>query len=240
VVDGSVLHRSALRFAEDTQAVYTTAREGAPYLVSKVVVPLPGLVPYETWVRRTESLAIDKAVSDYLTKYLPLPANEAVTVIPKPHWLYSPFLCRILYDLLQGFIVVDSLYRPDSQILKELSRYEPLLEFDPCLKAIDNRFVVIHPHDITLERALELYAEKLKAEAEKNIADFGDGIKVLNGRFGPYITDGTKNAKIPKDTDPKSVTHAQAKELLKAAPAKSSRRAPRKTATKKAATKRKK
>lgn len=147
VVDGSVLHRSALRFAEDTQAVYTTAREGAPYLVSKVVVPLPGLVPYETWVRRTESLAIDKSVSGYLTKYLPLPANEAVTVIPKPHWLYSPFLCRILYDLLQGFIVVDSLYRPDSQILKELSRYKPLLDFDPCLKAIDNRFVVIHPHD---------------------------------------------------------------------------------------------
>ncbi len=39
---------------------------------------------------------------------------------------------------------------------------------------------------------------KAKAEAEKNIADFGDGIKVLNGRFGPYITDGKKNAKIPK------------------------------------------
>jgi len=41
----------------------------------------------------------------------------------------------------------------------------------------------------------------------------------LNGRYGPYITDGTKNAKIPKDTDPKSVTHDQAKELLAAAPA---------------------
>ena len=80
------------------------------------------------------------------------------------------------------------------------------------------------PHTITLEKARELYTAKLQAEAEKNIADFGDGVKVLNGRFGPYITDGTKNAKIPKDTDPKAITHEQALELLKATPAKPARR----------------
>ena len=73
---------------------------------------------------------------------------------------------------------------------------------------------------------------KLKAEAEKNIADFGDGIKVLNGRFGPYITDGKKNAKIPKDTDPKSITHEQALELLSKAPAKAARHAARATSKK--------
>jgi DNA topoisomerase-1 len=75
------------------------------------------------------------------------------------------------------------------------------------------------PHTITLEEARELYEAKLKVEAEKNIADFGDGIKVLNGRYGPYITDGKKNAKIPKDTEPNSITHEQAKELLEKAPA---------------------
>lgn len=79
------------------------------------------------------------------------------------------------------------------------------------------------PHTITLETAKELYAAKLKAEAEKNIADFGDGIKVLNGRFGPYITDGSKNAKIPKDEDPKKITHEQAKKILAEAPAKGKR-----------------
>ncbi len=70
-----------------------------------------------------------------------------------------------------------------------------------------------------LERALELYAEKLQAEAEKHIADFG-AIKVLNGRFGAYITDGKKNAKIPKDTDLKTITEVIAKKLLAEAPAK--------------------
>ena len=92
---------------------------------------------------------------------------------------------------------------------------------------VDKTFVSIKPLDpltITLDEARQLYTDKLKADAEKNIADFGDGVKVLNGRFGPYITDGKKNAKIPKGTDPKTITHEQAKELLDKAPAKKARR----------------
>ena len=92
----------------------------------------------------------------------------------------------------------------------------------------DNVSIKDHdPHDITLADARTLYAAKLKAEAEKTIADFGS-IKVLNGRFGPYVTDGKKNAKIPKDTDPKTLTETSAKKLLAEAPAKSkARRMPR-------------
>ena len=92
--------------------------------------------------------------------------------------------------------------------------------FGPYI-VVDKLFVSIKPEDprkITLERARELYAAKLKAEREKNIADFGDGIKVLNGRFGPYVTDGKKNAKIPKETDPGSITREKAVEMLAAAP----------------------
>lgn len=98
--------------------------------------------------------------------------------------------------------------------------------FGPYI-VVDKLFVSIKPLDpntITEEEARELYEAKLKSEAEKNIADFGDGIKVLNGRYGPYITDGKKNAKIPKGTEPKEITHDKAKELLAAAPAKKARR----------------
>lgn len=97
--------------------------------------------------------------------------------------------------------------------------------FGPYIQ-IGKIFVSIKPEDpqtITLEKANELYRAKLQSDAEKNIADFGDGLKVLNGRFGPYITDGKKNVKIPKDTDPKSITIEQAKELIKKAPAKPTR-----------------
>ncbi|MCL2037622.1 type I DNA topoisomerase [Candidatus Saccharibacteria bacterium] len=97
--------------------------------------------------------------------------------------------------------------------------------FGPYIK-VGNLFVSIKPLDpfeIEEKEARELYAAKLKAEAEKNIADFGDGLKVLNGRFGPYVTDGKKNAKIPKETDPKSITHEQAKKMIANAPEKKGR-----------------
>ncbi len=109
----------------------------------------------------------------------------------------------------------------DGQDIKaNIGRFGPYIQVGKLFVSIKPE----DPHHITLEKARELYAAKLQAEAEKNIADFGDGVKVLNGRFGPYITDGIKNAKIPKDTDPKTITHEQALELLKAAPAKPARR----------------
>ena len=115
----------------------------------------------------------------------------------------------------------------DGQDIKaNIGRFGPYIQVGKLFVSIKPE----DPHTITLEKARELYTAKLQAEAEKNIADFGDGVKVLNGRFGPYITDGTKNAKIPKDTDPKAITHKQALELLKATPAKPARRG--RTATK--------
>ena len=109
----------------------------------------------------------------------------------------------------------------DGQDIKaNIGRFGPYIQVGKLFVSIKPE----DPHTITLEKARELYAAKLQTEAEKNIADFGDGVKVLNGRFGPYITDGAKNAKVPKDTDPKTITHEQALELLKAAPAKPARR----------------
>ena len=112
---------------------------------------------------------------------------------------------------------------PDGQDIKaNVGRFGPYIQVGKLYVSIKD----LDPRDITLEDALSLYNEKLKAEAEKNIADFGT-VKVLNGRFGPYVTDGKKNAKIPKDTDPKTLTEAEAKKLLSTAPAKGkARRAP--------------
>lgn len=94
--------------------------------------------------------------------------------------------------------------------------------FGPYIQ-IDKLFISIKPLDpqtITLNEALKFYQIKLKLEAEKNISIFNDGIKVLNGRYGPYITNGEKNAKIPKGTDPKTLTEALCIKLLSEAPAK--------------------
>jgi DNA topoisomerase-1 len=75
------------------------------------------------------------------------------------------------------------------------------------------------PYTVTLERALEVIREKQIADANRLILDFpDDGIQVLNGRYGPYITDKTRNAKIPKDRDPKTLTLAECQSMLAAAP----------------------
>ncbi|MFV0542441.1 MAG: type I DNA topoisomerase [Marinicella pacifica] len=90
-----------------------------------------------------------------------------------------------------------------------------------------NKFVSIKdgdPYSITLDEALELIKEKKIADANKIIQQFDDGIEVLNGRYGPYVTNGKKNGKIPKDTDPKSLSHADCVEILNKAPAKKKRR----------------
>jgi DNA topoisomerase I len=75
------------------------------------------------------------------------------------------------------------------------------------------------PYTVTPERALEVIREKQVADANRLILDFPDaGIQVLNGRYGPYITDKTRNAKIPKDKEPKSLTLPECQALLAAAP----------------------
>jgi DNA topoisomerase I len=80
------------------------------------------------------------------------------------------------------------------------------------------------PYTVTLERALEVIRLKKEADANRIIVDFGvDNIQVLNGRYGPYITDGKRNARIPKDTDPKAVPLELCRELLAAAPPRGTR-----------------
>jgi DNA topoisomerase-1 len=98
------------------------------------------------------------------------------------------------------------------------------------------------PYTVELPRALELIEEKKIADANRIIQDFEEeGIQVLNGRYGPYITDKTKNARVPKDREPKSLTLEECKELLAAAPVRGKRgkkkAAKKKTAMKKAAKK---
>lgn len=79
---------------------------------------------------------------------------------------------------------------------------------------------------VGLDEAVEILKQpKFKAarrEAAAPIQEFGvlDGsagpVKILSGRFGPYVTDGTTNATLPKGTDPATVSPERANEILSA------------------------
>lgn len=104
------------------------------------------------------------------------------------------------------------------------------------------------PYTIDLQRALQLIEEKEEIVRNRIILEFeGSQIQVLNGRFGPYLSDGAQNGKIPKDRDPKTLTLEDATRLLaetgkpvrrgfgarKKAPARQQPAATKKTAVKK-------
>ncbi|WP_027081111.1 DNA topoisomerase I [Luteimonas mephitis] len=119
------------------------------------------------------------------------------------------------------------------------------------------------PYTIDLARAVFLIEEKEEIARNRIIKEFdGSDIQVLNGRYGPYISDGKLNGRIPKDREPASLTLAEVVQLMeetgkpmrgrfgkkaaakkapaKKAPAKkaATKKAPaKKAATKKAATK---
>jgi DNA topoisomerase-1 len=106
---------------------------------------------------------------------------------------------------------------PDGEEIKaNIGRFGPYIQVGKAYVSIKP----LDPRTITEAEARTLYAEKLEKDAKKNIKEFGSGIKILNGPYGPYVTDGKKNARIPKDTEPEKLTEADAKALLDAAPAK--------------------
>ena len=137
-------------------------------------------------------------------QFAPLPAGKKLETITLEDAVHAFKLPRLVGQTEDG-----------QDIKANVGRFGPYIQVGKLFVSIKPE----DPHDITLEKARELYAEKLKSEAEKNISDFGD-VKVLKGRWGAYITDGKKNAKIPKDTDPTTIDEEAARKLLAEAPAK--------------------
>ncbi|HPR09030.1 MAG TPA: type I DNA topoisomerase [Candidatus Saccharibacteria bacterium] len=171
-------------------------------------------------------LQIGNGENDEKPQFAPLPKGTRIETITLTEALKAFELPRLVGTT------------PDGQDIKaNIGRFGPYIQ-------IGKLFVSIKPHDpheITVETAHELYAAKLQSEAEKNIADFGDGIKVLKGRWGPYVTDGKTNAKVDSSTDPTTITHEQAKKLLAEAPKTTGKRfAKRQSTVRKFANKRKK
>lgn len=108
--------------------------------------------------------------------------------------------------------------------------------FGPYVKHNNNFYGLAktdNPATIDIERAIELIGEKRQKDEENTILTFDNDpeMKVLNGRFGPYIAYKKKNYRIPKDVDPHTLTYEDCLKLVEDAP---------KTAPKKAAPKRKK
>jgi DNA topoisomerase-1 len=118
----------------------------------------------------------------------------------------------------------------DKEMTVAIGKFGPYIRHNSAFYSLPKD---IDPLDVTEEKAIELIIEKRKKDAEKLIKSFDEdpSVKVLNGRFGPYIEFGKQNVKIPKGKDPGSLTFEECKELAAAAekePKKSGKRFVRK------------
>jgi DNA topoisomerase-1 len=136
-------------------------------------------------------------------------------------------------------------------IVQGRGRFGPFVKFG---KVYANIPKAEDPASVDLVRAIELIQAKQAGARQNLIKEFeGSSIQVIEGRYGPYITDGSKNAKIPEGREPKDLTLEEVTKLIAEAPekkggrrgaarkgagtAKAKKAAPRKAAPKKAAKK---
>jgi DNA topoisomerase-1 len=145
--------------------------------------------------------------------------------VPKPRFAPLPEGTTLETVTLEKALPMFSLPREvgktedGQEIVADIGRFGPYVRVGTTFVSIKG----MDPLTITEAEAREAYKQKNEAAQKKTIADFGE-IKVLQGPYGPYVTDGKKNARIPKSKDPKKITEAQAKEMIAAAPAKGRRR----------------
>jgi DNA topoisomerase-1 len=167
-------------------------------------------------------IQIGQAEDEEKPKFAPMPAGKQLADVTLQEALKMFELPRVVGNTPEG-----------EEITANFGRFGPYVKFGSTFVSIKGD----DPFSITLKKALELIAAKKKADKEKVINTFEkEGISVLNGRYGPYITDGKTNVKIPKDVEPKTITAKKAQELLVNKPV--GRQSKRKPATKKATKKR--
>lgn len=136
---------------------------------------------------------------------------------------------------------------PESKqpVLAHNGRYGPYIQ---CEKETRSLVDDMSPLTVTLEQALALLAQpktrgRRAAVSREPIKVFdaspltGEPVKLLDGRYGPYVTDGTTNASLPKGSSTEDLTFENALQLLAERAAKGPSRRKKKAATKKTAKK---
>ncbi|HET9173819.1 MAG TPA: type I DNA topoisomerase [Candidatus Saccharimonadales bacterium] len=167
--------------------------------------PKSGRPVYARFGRYGPMLQIGEAEDETKPEFAPLPKDTTMDTVTLDQALKMYELPRLVGATEDG-----------QEIKANIGRFGPYIQVGKTFVSIKP----LDPHTITLDEARTMYAEKLAKDQAKNIQEFASGIKILNGPYGPYVTDGKKNARIAKSQDPAALTEAEAKALLEAAPAK--------------------
>lgn len=186
-VDGALYDRSQLKFSESDTGVYPQdARNGSPYMIRDIVVPMRGQTTRSTYPMRQDSIVVDQRVSAYLTERMPKPILNGPSVSQDLYAVYSPFFAKIMYDLINGWLWDERLHgHYGDNVVKELcTPYESLLQYDPTQEAnrLDPQFVIVHPHDRSTVVTIDIYFYKFLSRVAaiylRNRVDLANHLKI--------------------------------------------------------------
>ena len=175
--------------------------------------PASGKPIYARFGRFGPMLQKGETESEEKPAFAPLPTDKNINDVTLDEALEMFKLPRIVGKTSDG-----------KEILANIGRFGPYIQ-------VDKTFVSIKPLDpfsIDETKARELYENKKELEKSKYIKKFEGGISVVNGPYGPYITDGKKNARIPKDQKPEDLDEKTCKEILSKVPERRRKRRARK------------
>jgi DNA topoisomerase-1 len=132
---------------------------------------------------------------------------------------------------------------PDGEtVAASIGRFGPYIRYGSKFVSLKD----VDPHTVELPQALELIAAKKQADLDRILRTWdGSDVQILKGRWGPFISDSKKNARMPKDREVESMTLEECVAALEAAPDKrrgkksTKKKAAKKKASKKRLTKKK-
>ncbi|MEX2014872.1 MAG: type I DNA topoisomerase [Candidatus Saccharimonadales bacterium] len=135
--------------------------------------------------------------------FAPLPTDKGINTVSLEEALEMFKLPKVVGKTKDG-----------KEILANIGRFGPYIQ-------IEKTFVSIKPLDpftVDEAKARELYENKKELDKNKYIKKFDSGISIINGPYGPYITDGKRNARLPKDQKPEELDEETCKQLLSKVP----------------------
>lgn len=144
---------------------------GKPYQIRNPVIPLKNLVNETTTELLEKSEEIDKRIEDYLTDKLGIEDTELPRDINYKYPVMSPFMSKLLHDLLNGILPIDEFMTSysDEFLLDKLSRYNYLLEYEPTYSGYLSDFMEVHPHPYLKPVEVNVYQYRILDRASKLI-----------------------------------------------------------------------
>ena len=197
IVDGALYRYDEFEYAESDFDIHVTdARNGSPYAITDIVVPMNSHLHSEntrddpTYRLRALSREVDIEISEYLSLKVPEKNPEEPSAIPQRYKIVSPFFSKIIYDLISGALFENRFteHYGEDYVRQMCLPYEYLLETDPIKEGLtpNTDFVIIHPHNLNnyiemgiyqykfLTRVVTIYGQgKIELSSHVNIGIFG-------------------------------------------------------------------